>query len=130
MELAFGVFFSTYAGHLFRLGVDEGKVRHYEVENRAPTGDATVILPIFVDHLAGLFCLCHPLTDCNRCLFGLVEGNDQLLIVQNVVRGLRNELKDFAFNLLKLALEVTELDNELVFLLFKLWLLIGDNIYQ
>lgn len=60
----------------------------------------------------------------------MVEGDDQLFIVQDVIGGLRHELKDLALDLLELSLEVAELHDELVLLLLELWLLIGDDIDQ
>jgi hypothetical protein len=69
----------------------------------------------------------HTLINSNRSLFGLIQGNNEFFIGKNVFSSLRHQLEDLVLEFLKLSLEITELNDELIFLLLKLWLFILDD---
>lgn len=72
----------------------------------------------------------HTLINGNGSLLGLIQGNNELFIGKNVLSCLRHQLEDLVLELLKLSLEITELNDELIFLLLKLWSLILDDFYE
>jgi hypothetical protein len=66
-------------------GVNVGEVSNDEVQDGASQRDGAVRLTGSVNHLGGLLSLNHTLVNRNRSFLRLVEGNNELLIVQNVV---------------------------------------------